>query len=1501
MRIRRWQVEGFGVFHDYDVSDLPNGLVLVHGPNEAGKSTLLAFLRGVLFGFSDRRSSESLYPPLNGGRHGGAVFLETSNGTYRIERLAGRRIPPAIVRPDGSEGDLGDMNRLLGGADETLFRSVFAFSLDELTELASLSSEGVRARIFSAGVAGAGRSARQVIDDLDREAGELLKPRSGRIRELSNQAAELRERIAKASAAAARYPELLKSVQDQSAKLEGLRSRSEVAEGDLRRIEKLIELWPIESELQGVRQGLESLPMVMEFPEGSDERLTSIINRANEANSALDREAIRLSQLQNARETIHLNEGIKTVAKESAELASELAAERERLGQIAAARATLGAAERASANAISELGLNWDERRLNSFDVSLPAVEEVRAKQHSLQTAREDVVLADKDLSHLDRQVTAIDDSLGRFARAIEAEVDATSAEQVQALKAQLQAIVASIKELMALGTDALTLSRGLDDAIGALLQAERQQDRSKAALVDVTRTLDSVLPDSSLELVHLSLGEVSKHIEVQRQRLTALVTAGREVAERQATVDSVLGEFGPGWDDQRVRTLRCDFEQVRQLRQIESEIAAARTERENSARAVAEIRNAVSGRQKDLERFRTKLGSAEPLSVDELGRQSVCIRRIRTNLSELANIRTRQQAQQELKQERLRIHSNDVQSNAAVPGWLIVVSMLFGIAALGSAIWRFAGGDVVGALILATAGVGALALGALLRLRSNKEVTAVPELASRRGTADIDTILAEMKKRELDVIAEIATDAESLGLTAKPTAVELENRDERRERDREERRKWDEASSEIARLQSELGSWRESQSVREQTQERHQSHERDTLERWTQWSRDAGLPEGLTPGAANDFLQRVRAARDRIEQRDTARNKHNALQSEIDEWQQQARELLAKRAGGTTAPVDGTALLNCIDDLSRECSEDAQLRASRSRLMREIKERERDVATAAAILSSTRAEAVRTAVEEFRRVGAEWAAMEPERKRRRAQFENALRQGRETEARWLEWKEQLGVDRHLSPDGVLDFFNLVRAARTATKLRDDARGGLESLESASREWQQRALRVAGAAGLDVNARSVPDELMQAIRRVTELCVADSESRREVARLSSEISNAEQALEDAKYEKDTAGIDRDALLKQFGASSEADFRTKLATFKARHAAQRRADELEGQIFAAIGRGDDSTRIRTELTLGRVSEWDAERLALVRQTELLREEQEIAIRVHQDLTREREALEGASDVANLELECQSVESELATCVDRWKIVRIARAMVHETLAVFQRTRQPQVLAAASELFNSVTEGRYPQILQSEEGNDVAIIDGRGGRHSASDLSRGTREQLYLCIRLGLAGEFGRRAESLPLVMDDVLVNFDAGRARRMAVELLAFAKNNQVLLFTCHESTRDMLLDIDDQLRVIELPLRELPTGARLPSQDSAEEVRQGYGGTEDAELVSLALSALEERELSSTELAERLGCPQDRLKPIIKTLRASGTIEMLGSKRGARYRLSAGADGHSEN
>ena len=72
-----------------------------------------------------------------------------------------------------------------------------------------------------------------------------------------------------------------------------------------------------------------------------------------------------------------------------------------------------------------------------------------------------------------------------------------------------------------------------------------------------------------------------------------------------------------------------------------------------------------------------------------------------------------------------------------------------------------------------------------------------------------------------------------------------------------------------------------------------------------------------------------------------------------------------------------------------------------------------------------------------------------------------------------------------------------------------------------------------------------------------------------------------------------------------------------------------------------------------------------------------------------------------------------------------------------------------------------------------------------------MSRGTREQLYFSMRLGLIEEYEKRSEPLPVIMDDVFINFDDHRGEQVVQLLADFAQTRQVIVLTCHKRSLEM--------------------------------------------------------------------------------------------------------------
>ena len=90
----------------------------------------------------------------------------------------------------------------------------------------------------------------------------------------------------------------------------------------------------------------------------------------------------------------------------------------------------------------------------------------------------------------------------------------------------------------------------------------------------------------------------------------------------------------------------------------------------------------------------------------------------------------------------------------------------------------------------------------------------------------------------------------------------------------------------------------------------------------------------------------------------------------------------------------------------------------------------------------------------------------------------------------------------------------------------------------------------------------------------------------------------------------------------------------------------------------------------------------------------------------------------------------------------------------------------------------------------DSDDIFIVDGNEQVKGLLEMSRGTREQLYLALRFGLIEEYEKRSEPLPLVMDDIFVNFDDDRNNQIRDRIIQFSKKRQVIVLTCHKRIFD---------------------------------------------------------------------------------------------------------------
>jgi uncharacterized protein YhaN len=245
-----------------------------------------------------------------------------------------------------------------------------------------------------------------------------------------------------------------------------------------------------------------------------------------------------------------------------------------------------------------------------------------------------------------------------------------------------------------------------------------------------------------------------------------------------------------------------------------------------------------------------------------------------------------------------------------------------------------------------------------------------------------------------------------------------------------------------------------------------------------------------------------------------------------------------------------------------------------------------------------------------------------------------------------------------------------------------------------------------------------------------------------------------------------------------------------------------------EVDRSLGTGVEADRLRAELQRGEVLEWQTEYAQRERSRVDKAELIETLVRGHQDVLRDLAEIAGSDEIAEIELARSALEEELEGALREWTLLGCARLLLERTLRRHEQERQPAVLARAGERFSKVTDGRYVKLLPSlgDEGpaQSIRVVSASGSEMEAASLSRGTLEQLYLCLRLGLAETFAERAVPLPLLLDDVLVNFDAARAAAVVGALAETADSHQVLLFTCHPHLVELVVGVVPETQVIEL-------------------------------------------------------------------------------------------------
>jgi uncharacterized protein YhaN len=392
MRIAGFYIDGFGIFHNLKIEGLSAGLTVFLGMNESGKSTLLGFLRAVLFGFPDGRSNENLYPPLAGGQHGGNLTLLTDDQhPYVVERYPGARGGKVdVLKPDQTRGGKEFLSRLLGLANKTLFKNIYAFSLAELQEFETLNTESVREALYSAGAGVDPSRLGKLKTGLEKREGELFKPGGSkprinavlsRLNAISKEKKALRGSIED-------YDRIKTQISHLKGQIRALGKKRVELSVQVKRTEQWIHIWPELISLSLAKQKLEELEIIDHFPSQGLSRFETLKTRSEDLQNELLKKEEDLSRQESELSALKIDPEILKHAPAIRELQREQSLFEAVVQEQLSIQEQLSMGERKLMDSLKHLGPEWTEKKILEFDISITTREQVRHSREILQQAK---------------------------------------------------------------------------------------------------------------------------------------------------------------------------------------------------------------------------------------------------------------------------------------------------------------------------------------------------------------------------------------------------------------------------------------------------------------------------------------------------------------------------------------------------------------------------------------------------------------------------------------------------------------------------------------------------------------------------------------------------------------------------------------------------------------------------------------------------------------------------------------------------------------------------------------------------------------------------------------------------------------------------------------------------------------------------------------------------------------------------------------------------------
>jgi uncharacterized protein YhaN len=323
----------------------------------------------------------------------------------------------------------------------------------------------------------------------------------------------------------------------------------------------------------------------------------------------------------------------------------------------------------------------------------------------------------------------------------------------------------------------------------------------------------------------------------------------------------------------------------------------------------------------------------------------------------------------------------------------------------------------------------------------------------------------------------------------------------------------------------------------------------------------------------------------------------------------------------------------------------------------------------------------------------------------------------------------------------------------------------------------------------EFDARGISVELA---RRLTSARDAQTEAQR----LAKRIADSTERVREARADVDDAtarlrplyalaAVDTPDLLRPLIARSDAKRELLAAIERARSSLANDGDGLSVDELAAEVDAADLQTVQADLLSVSAALADSVNATAEHATVLASARQQLA------------AIAGGANAATAEAKRQEALAVMAEAAERFIKVETASTLLRWAVDRYRERRQGPMLSRASTIFAELTLGAFARLSVDYDRQPMALsaIRTSGERVEISGMSEGTRDQLYMALRLAALELHCEQTSALPFVADDLFVNFDDKRSRAGLRVLAEIAKRTQVIFLSHHDHLVDIVKEV----------------------------------------------------------------------------------------------------------